>query len=376
MEIRFCDICNESVPQSDLDQGKAYIRKGRVVCATCEVSMSHPDSTWDEPSGTATEPLAARAGETVPEYAREPLAGGGVFAPPMAIPPGRPRISVGVILASLLAFAALAVTCLMTFVLAERVQDVRGTSMEQVARVEDDLVGEVSRLESVLERWREEDRSLVQEELERTKAEADRVRARHDESMATLRRDVEALRALTIRLDAIEQSATVRSGEVRTLGSDLAQVKRDVGVLAERWLEATAGMTSTTELLAEPEPVWMEHTRGLQSPNAASRWTAVTELGATKDAAVVSYLIAMLEDPDIFVRMATARVLGDIGSEEAIPGLVDALEDEELPVREAANLALCTITGQDLRFEPNAPPAERERRVKAWRDWWKKQSKA
>jgi putative sterol carrier protein len=39
MDVHFCDICNESVPQRDLDQGRAFLRKGRVVCAACDLSM-------------------------------------------------------------------------------------------------------------------------------------------------------------------------------------------------------------------------------------------------------------------------------------------------------------------------------------------------
>ena len=31
MKILFCDLCNESVPQSELDEGRAFMRKGRVV---------------------------------------------------------------------------------------------------------------------------------------------------------------------------------------------------------------------------------------------------------------------------------------------------------------------------------------------------------
>ena len=36
MKIHFCDLCNESVPQTDLDEERAFIRKGRVICATCD----------------------------------------------------------------------------------------------------------------------------------------------------------------------------------------------------------------------------------------------------------------------------------------------------------------------------------------------------
>ena len=39
MEVHFCDLCNESVPQRDLDLGRAFLHKGRVVCAACDHAM-------------------------------------------------------------------------------------------------------------------------------------------------------------------------------------------------------------------------------------------------------------------------------------------------------------------------------------------------
>ncbi|MDF1798021.1 MAG: hypothetical protein P1V81_02505, partial [Planctomycetota bacterium] len=53
MKIHFCDLCNESVPQNDLDQGRAFMRKGRVICATCDDVMGGGGSTQvDRESGT------------------------------------------------------------------------------------------------------------------------------------------------------------------------------------------------------------------------------------------------------------------------------------------------------------------------------------
>ena len=40
MDITFCDLCNESVPQGDLEKGKAVRRGDRVICAQCEAAMS------------------------------------------------------------------------------------------------------------------------------------------------------------------------------------------------------------------------------------------------------------------------------------------------------------------------------------------------
>jgi hypothetical protein len=80
----------------------------------------------------------------------------------------------------------------------------------------------------------------------------------------------------------------------------------------------------------------------------------------------------MLADNDVFVRMACARVLGDLGQTTAVPALIDALEDAEAPVREAASIALRSVTGKDLRFDPLGNEADRAKKVKAWREWWKK----
>jgi len=99
----------------------------------------------------------------------------------------------------------------------------------------------------------------------------------------------------------------------------------------------------------------------------------VYALGETNDAAVVPHLVPMLADPDLFVRMATIRVLDEnLSARSAAPALIDALEDEESAVREAAMLALRSLTGRDFRFDPLAGPGDRSKRVKAWRDWWKR----
>jgi HEAT repeat protein len=110
----------------------------------------------------------------------------------------------------------------------------------------------------------------------------------------------------------------------------------------------------------------------LGSPKAAVRWEAVDQIGQARDAESVPFLVPMLKDADVFVRMATARVLGDIQATSAVPALIDALEDGEAAVREATLGALRVITGKDLRFDPLASDAERAKKVKAWRDWWKK----
>src|SRR6188768_544932 len=68
MKIHFCDLCNESVPQADLDQGRAFIRKDRVICSTCENVMTHghPPATVTSPALAAAAIAAARAPDVAP----------------------------------------------------------------------------------------------------------------------------------------------------------------------------------------------------------------------------------------------------------------------------------------------------------------------
>mgnify|MGYP000380192452 CR=1 FL=1 len=40
MELYFCNVCNESIPQTDIDSGRAVARGKGVVCRACESAMS------------------------------------------------------------------------------------------------------------------------------------------------------------------------------------------------------------------------------------------------------------------------------------------------------------------------------------------------
>src|SRR5688572_1344199 len=41
MNLYFCDLCNESIPQPDLDLGRAVRRGERLICASCESAMTN-----------------------------------------------------------------------------------------------------------------------------------------------------------------------------------------------------------------------------------------------------------------------------------------------------------------------------------------------
>jgi HEAT repeat protein len=81
----------------------------------------------------------------------------------------------------------------------------------------------------------------------------------------------------------------------------------------------------------------------------------------------------MLKDDDVFVRMATARVLGELGSLGAAGALIDALGDAEILVREAAVVSLRLVTGKRFGFDPLGKEGDQMKAQGAWSKWLEKQ---
>lgn len=121
-----------------------------------------------------------------------------------------------------------------------------------------------------------------------------------------------------------------------------------------------------------PTAAWGRHLEDLGSPDPGLRLDAVFALGQSKDVAVVAHVIPMLSDEDVFVRMVSAQVLGGLRAKMATPALIEALDDDRSAVREAAVVALRSITGEKFDFDPVGKVQERARALDAWRSWWKR----
>ncbi|MBL8860286.1 MAG: HEAT repeat domain-containing protein [Planctomycetes bacterium] len=374
MKVHFCDLCNESVPQADLDQGRAFIRKGRIVCATCEGIMSHAPATGSASAQTADVapalPVAAGAGGAQQSVSHlQPIVlrssgGGGLWV----------------------ALLGLVFTAGVMFVLDGRIQSIQRDATTAEKRID----GNSNKL-ALLERSAGLSDEARRETDARNDSRFDAQNKQHVqvlEAVAKLRREQEEnsarLASVTVLVNKHESRAG--SGDVDfqkridELSARLAKSEDDMNALTERVLGIENRPAVIVPVAAEPavekpgEPAWHARIADLKHDSNSVRWEAVTGLGATKDLATVPYLTPMLKDLDVFVRMATARVLGEMLAKSAVSNLIDALEDSETAVREAAFIALRTITGKDLKFDPQAIDAERAKRVKAWREWWKKES--
>lgn len=379
--VLFCDICNESVPQSDVDSGRARLLKGgRVVCSVCDRSMSAPASE--------TEPTAAAPGPA-PTPAPSPAAA----PPPRAaeVARHRPRRDNGALVGASLALMAVLVAVGVGLRLSWDIEDsklayadalreaqldyrvnaqgVRRT-VEELRRENRDYLRSLQEalddfggdLAAADERWQRENRNLMAELVD-----VDSELTEMKDLIGLIERHDKEMIGLQAKFAALLDDVTKHSVRIASLE------ERPVVTIQEPLAASGDAGSSGGPNGASAPPAWTKLLVGLDSPNADERWMAVDELGQTGDPEVAGALVRMLQDEDTFVRMATARILGDLAAPVGIPALIGALEDAEPAVREASLVGLQAITGRTLDFDPHAGPADRAKRVKAWQKWWEKE---
>jgi len=350
MNLHFCDLCNESIPQADLDLGRAVRRNERLICAACEAAMS------GKPSRAADLP-----------------------GPPPVPVPGRDSGGSSVA-AIALAFAAVALVAGVgasaylywrleesEVTLRQRLVDLERSAPEP-ARTVSAALAEESRLR---ENELAEARTQIQA-LSQRMGELEQGNVQH----AALERRMDKLDDRFQEVDDLASRVQHQSGVLDQLSADVAALGAAAAAPRPQPVVEPAAARAEPPVAAAPEtPSWERWVGDLASADSGTRWQAVQALGGTHDAAVVPHLLPMLSDGDIFVRMAACRHLGDLGSVAAIPALIDTLEDEEASVREAALVALRTLSGQSIPFDPMAREGDRSKRVKDWREWWEQASK-
>ncbi len=373
MKIHFCDLCNESVPQADLDEGRAILRNGRVICSQCEHAMSSGEeiaAEGAEPAETPAPPAAESAPPPPPLAAAATAPGA----------PTAPITSTGAAVAVTLATIALLFAVGATAFLFDHFGGLHAEQLSSIAQVETDATADADAAEAQAfsmfeEAWAELSRS--RDELGALQSDLENASAGHQQMVSDLRGDLTriaeelaGLEEVRVELSGHGKQLNQVSGRASDLHEQILRLGDRLQELEERPIEIPVAPVASPEEPSRPD--WWSHVAELRSQNSGTRWQAVTALGESGDPAVAEYLAPMLKDPDIFVRMATARVLGDLEAPIGIPSLIDALEDPEASVREAAVVALRSITQREHRFDPTAKESDRAKAVRRWRDWWDK----
>lgn len=376
MNIYFCDICNESVPQSDLDGGKAFRRGERVVCASCDQAMSNEEEGGDAAQAAESTPgesdapkesdeVAAQAPETAPE--------------PLAAKPERGRQASGFsscLIGLLFVFlvSSLAVNALL-WVKGDQARASLIASVDSLERGDAAFSARFSDLQTNIARQSYEKDANVKETIQSMGGVMDEKMANLGSRLGRNENAVEALRQASAEDRRVLETGVKGANDAAGVASKATEsMQEDVGYLTDRVVALEevleGGITNDGGSNGGRQPSWVSHLPELKDASAGNRWNAVTILGDTDDPRVVPYLLPMLSDQDVFVRMATARVLGDLGSAAAIPGLIDALSDGQAAVREAAVVALRLLSGRDYRFDPLGKEGDRKKAQNSWRKWW------
>jgi len=80
--------------------------------------------------------------------------------------------------------------------------------------------------------------------------------------------------------------------------------------------------------------------------------------------------LSELESDNPVKRMKACAWLGSHQVTEAVPFLIERLNDPDIAVRAIAHRALLDITGEDYNYSPGYEPFEREEVMEKYRKWW------
>ncbi len=335
-EVHFCNLCDQSVPLVELEEGAALREGERVLCRACLELL-----------GAAGR--GARGGGGLPVFL--------------------------LLLVGLLGWAAAA------FVWYDRKeagdQAIRGVE----ARLDSLEAGARGLAEDLARGLREERerRGLLEAELDRL---GDGVEARLDAVEAALKElaaGLEALRPFAEesarvrqRLSGLEAQVSVIEDRQRATRSALESLRDELARLGDE-LQGLAEVAR--EAGAEPEaeafpPAIAGLLRQLQDQDDRVRYDALEKLQDTQDPRLLPHIYPLLSDPYEFTRFLAAHTLGDWNARPAVPYLIEALLDEVSFVRKAAQDALRRITGQNLGYDYQAGPEDLQRGYQAWKTWW------
>ncbi len=332
LEVHFCNICNASIPESALRDGKAIRIDDKVV----------------------------------PTASGEP----------------RPATSNGGLLAG--AFVLLvAVTAAAVFL------DWR-LSQESM-RVGQDIGGFGTRVERVADRLDAIDARLTKsvattdlEPLAERLADVEKAVAESDQRVGAATEGTGGrLDALKASLEAIHDEQVKMSArfallqdEVRSLGGEIADLRATPRAAPQQPVPGTPDAVPDEPPKPAVDdglpPEIAHNVARLGDADDGARFDAVEKLLATKDERVYPLILPLAKDSDVWVRRLVIEGLASYHSKDTVDALITALADPESIVRYEAYNSLKKLTGQEIPFDPDGSSEQRAAAQRRWKQWWDK----
>lgn len=352
LKVYFCDLCNTSIPEQDIGEGRAKQLHGKTVGACClgELGQAAP---------------AAAAAKTAAPGAQS--AGGGVVASTIVV---------------LVAIAGA------TLFLDSRHADEAKVAQDAVTSVRDQirpLSDQLLRLEQRMDTTLKGDAlAPVQTRLEAVATEVGGIEAR---VVQAVRDNATRLRDLATQIGSLESGQRDHVARIAELQSEM----RRTGERVDEWIAAGARVAAPTidppadsgagagavpTDAAGPGAGLPEHLQAfvaqLTDADDGERFEAVDELLQSGDARVYGHILPLAADPDPFVRRLVFEGLKDHRDPVSVDALIKALGDTESLVRYTAHASLKALTEQDFAFDPDAASGKRASMQRRWQEWWDK----
>ena len=342
MEIRFCSICNESIPDGEFETGRAIQagkRSQHVACGLKRAAEMNGPRSW------LTSALALYAAGVATFFLVSMLSKPDEVAKAPEVP---------------------------EIVEARLTDVVQESERRQVDLIDARLDRMQARLkrtfaEETLKEWQDRVASDLQKLDDRMLGYANKV---HDR-----------MTAIDSRLSAVESRLSRLMDWFQRIQDQADQLERELAEARAQPVEQPKQPAPAEPVAQEPkkEPKnaereaqvdkWIE---SLKDNNPEVVFTATIELGKLKDARAVQPLMGILKSHrELWPRLGAATSLGDLRAPDAVPTLIDALQDKEELVRSAAANALRGITEQDFDYVQGLSRAERQRIQKRYRTWWR-----
>lgn len=347
MKIYFCDVCNESIPLQDIKDGVATTIDGRIYC------REHNPLRAFQDLGTK------RSGDKMPV------------------------LMYGVVIVLLVV-----VLGIMIFGGGDKSQEyatlddqiqVRNdaaamqTALEQLQETSGDLKLKTQELDS--------ENSVIQTDMVQLRGDLGGIRGEIKQLSDNLKTASDARK----KLDGLELKLQEFNARLSSLEGDAVSIRQQISGLKEE-ISKSAG--SGTVAVADPSDSsggltddsgggdseeLIRLRKMLTSNDNSVRFEAVNQVYDRRIREALPYLLPLLEDRDQFVQVGAIQTVGEFNYLPAIPVLVKVLRDTDVTVREEALLQLIRMTGETgLEFDPRASASEREKAVKKWEDWLKK----
>jgi hypothetical protein len=342
MDILFCDRCHESIPDADLESGKAVRVGGKIFHVPCALRRAMPG-----PGRVLVALLAIGA------------AAGAAYAVARADATDAKPLPAEMPVAWRRAVAS----------------DAAEVAGEQVKALAESQRGLETKVSAEIQRAADGLEKGVKTELQREIAKLDGMM--HGSSEAHLSR----LEAVERRVEEVAHWAK----EVKDIASRAPSPADAVVPQPPPPTVATATPPPAPET-PPPAPVaatdpeaqrrhdlelekWI---RDLKDPNNGIAFTATYKLKEMKDLRAVPPLVETLEKhKDYYTRLGAAVALGELKAADAVNALVEAFDDKEELVQQAAAEAFMNITGQDVHFKVASTRKERKAAKETAQRWWK-----